>query len=245
MVTSTLQRYLSVEGFSVRTAPDWQSAQNLLNKTLPDLVILDLGLPDASGLDATRELRQTSDVGIIVLTGSRDRIDRIVGLETGADDYVEKPFDDRELVARIRTVLRRLPRQQRDNVASLSNEQPGADETQGRIVRIGEWTLDLLTGDLCDADGEQVSLTQGELQLLELLVKNLNKIVSREMICQVLYGMDWNPDTRRIDAMVVRLRKKLEPDPSRPKLIKSIRGRGYILLSGSSVVPFVDPTAKD
>ncbi|MCB1694189.1 MAG: response regulator transcription factor [Pseudomonadales bacterium] len=212
-----LERYLGLEGFDVRTASDWRSTRTQFQHEEPDLVVLDLGLPDMSGFDIAARLRETSDTGIIMLTGSQDKVDKIVGLESGADDYVQKPFDERELLARIRSVLRRR--------ASLKAQSGGSS----RVASFSGYRLDMVACELRDGGGAPVHLTQGEYQLLALFVERVNSILTRDLISERLSSRDWMPTDRSIDVMVSKLRKKLEQDSNRPRLIKTIRGKGYMM----------------
>jgi DNA-binding response OmpR family regulator len=223
-VTHLLERYLALEGFDVATAVDWHTTSYQFKKMQPDLVILDLGLPGIGGLDIASRLRECSDAGIIMLTGSQDKLDRIVGLESGADDYIQKPFDNRELLARIRSLLRRL-----EGLKTNGNSAGNSS----RLIGFSGWNLDKVAGELCDANGELVDLTQGEFQLLVLFVDNVNGILSRDLISETLSSRDWMPTSRSIDVMVGKLRQKLN-DSKRQKLIKTIRGKGYIFTSDVS-----------
>lgn len=211
-----LSRYLAREGYSVREAADGDEMRSRLAGERPDLVILDLMLPDEDGLSLARELRAQSSIAIIMLTGKTDIIDRIVGLELGADDYITKPFDERELLARVRTVLRRTAK-------GIGNEQNAA----GTSARFAGWQLDFVAHELTSPDGEQVHLTSSQFQLLASLVARPNRVMSREEILGLVSGRDWSPMDRSIDVLIGKLRKKIEPDPKSPTLIKTIRGIGY------------------
>ncbi len=216
-VSHFLERYLGLEGFKVSTASDWKTTRTAFDKEEPDLVLLDIGLPGTSGFEIAARLTETSDVGIIMLTGSQDKVDKIVGLESGADDYVQKPFDERELLARIRSVLRRR---------TGKKEYP-----RGSIAHFAGFSLDMVMGELRDADDKPVHLTQGEYQMLALLIERVNTTLTRDMISERLSSRDWMPTDRSIDVMVSKLRKKLESASAYPRLIKTIRGKGYMLTS--------------
>ncbi|MDX1433556.1 MAG: response regulator transcription factor [Gammaproteobacteria bacterium] len=211
-----LSRYLAREGYSVREAADGDEMRTRLAGDRPDLVILDLMLPDEDGLSLARELRAQSSIAIIMLTGKTDIIDRIVGLELGADDYVTKPFDERELLARVRTVLRRTSK-------GIGSEQPAA----GSSAKFAGWRLDFVAHELTSPSGEPVHLTSSQFQLLASLVARPNRVMSREEILGLVSGRDWTPMDRSIDVLIGKLRKKIEPDPKSPTLIKTIRGIGY------------------
>jgi len=211
-----LSRYLVKEGYTVRVATNGDEMRSRLAGERPDLVILDLMLPDEDGLSLARELRAESDVAIVMLTGKTDTIDKIVGLELGADDYITKPFDERELLARVRTVLRRT-----------SAKQAAASRAGSSNARFAGWTLDFVAHELTSPQGEHVHLTSSQFQLLVSLVSRPNRVLSREEILGLVSGRDWTPMDRSIDVLVGKLRKKIEPDPKSPTLIKTIRGVGY------------------
>ena len=211
-----LKRYLMREGYGVSTAANAAEMRQRVSGEMPDLVILDLNLPDADGFTLARELRSRSEVGIIMLTGKSDSVDRVVGLELGADDYVTKPFDERELLARVRSVLRRAGQ----------SRAPASDE-DGSIVRFAGWHLDLTAHELTSPKNEMVHLTSYEFQLLSMFVERPNRVLTRDQILDLVTGRDWDPFDRSIDIRIGKLRKKLEEDPKNPRLIKTIRGAGY------------------
>jgi DNA-binding response OmpR family regulator len=182
-------------------------------------------LPDEDGFTLARELRAGSNIGIVMLTGKTDTVDKIVGLEIGADDYVTKPFDERELLARVRSVLRRIS----DDAAQ---KQHG-----GSIARFAGWTMDLAAYELTSPAGEQIHLTNHEFQLLSALVRHGHRVLSRDAILELVAGRDWDPEDRSVDVLVGKLRKKLESDPRDPKLIKTVRGAGYILTAKVTFPP--------
>ena len=209
-----LSRYLTREGYSVREAANGDEMRARLAAEPVDLIRLDLILPDEDGLSLARELRSESDVAIIMLTGKTDTIDKIVGLELGADDYITKPFDERELLARMRTVLRRTAK---------GVEHTGAES----VAQFAGWNLDLVAHELTSPGGQHVHLTSSQFQLLASLVARPNRVMSREEILGLVSGRDWSPMDRSIDVLVGKLRKKIESDPKSPTLIKTIRGVGY------------------
>lgn len=212
----TMSQYLRTEGFEVYESGTGEQMRECLASRPVDLVILDLMLPDDNGLNLAREVRTRSDVAIIMLTGKVDTVDKIVGLEIGADDYVTKPFDHRELLARIRTVLRRAPKARRQ-----TSKVPVSS------VRFEGWSLDLVTQELVSPAGKVVHLTSHQYQLLASLVTHADRPLSRTEISNMLAGRDWSPLNRSIDVLVAKLRKKLEHDPKSPKFIKTVRGIGY------------------
>lgn len=216
-----LRRYLEVEGYRVDTAASGQAMRRLLAERPVDLVLLDVRLPDEDGFTLVRELRGLSDVAVIMVTGKTDPFDKVLGLELGADDYVTKPFDHRELLARVRSVLRR------------SREQPKPGPSgQGRsIACFAGWQLDLPAQELTSVDGERVTLTTREFQLLAALVEHAQRVMTRDSILELLAGRDWTPIDRSIDVLIGKLRKKLSDDAHNPELIKTVRGVGYKLAS--------------
>ncbi|MDH3316905.1 MAG: response regulator [Gammaproteobacteria bacterium] len=216
-----LSRYLEPEGFKVQVCHSANEMRAALTDFPADLLILDLGLPGEDGLTLTREIRRNSSVGIIILTGKDAPVDRVVGLELGADDYVTKPFDERELLARIRTVLRRT--RGRPVEAEL---EPGARRPPS--VCFDAWRLDLGARELTSGNGESVELTTMEFELLSVLVNNPNRVMSRDQLLERCTGRSWDPYDRAIDTLIVKLRRKLESDPKHPQIIKTVRGAGYI-----------------
>ena len=210
-------RYLKREGYSVRTASSGTEMRSRIAEEPPHLVILDLMLPDEDGFSLAREIRAKSNVGIVMLTAKNDTVDKIVGLEIGADDYITKPFDERELIARVRSVLRRM----RDDASKKENI--------GSIAHFEGWELDLAGYNLTSPGGEPVHLTNHEFQLLSALVTRNHRVLTRDTILDLVSGRDWDPDDRSVDVLVGKLRKKIEADPHDPKLIKTIRGAGYKL----------------
>lgn len=208
--------YLQREGYAVRTATRASEAREQLSRLPPDLIVLDVGLPGEDGFALAREIRSRSAIPIIMLTGRAETVDKVVGLELGADDYITKPFEERELLARIRSLLRRYrtPRQ--------ASSEPGG------VARFGEgWRLDLARHELCSPAGESVFLTGHEFRLLETFVLHPHRVLFRDALMDRIAGRDWNPLDRSIDVLIAKLRKKIEPDPARPTLIKAVRGEGY------------------
>jgi two-component system OmpR family response regulator len=214
-----LRRCFEGEGFRVSEAATGAEAMERLAIGTVDLVTLDLQLPDGDGLAVGREIRTRSPVPIIMVTGKGDTIDRVVGLELGADDYITKPFQLREVVARVRAVLRRtaVPGGQR------GAGEPGSDDT----LTFEGWVLDVAGRELRSADGAICDLTTSEFDLLKLFATHPKRTLSRDQIMDLLRGHDWTPTDRSIDNLVLRLRRKIEPDPERSRLIKSVRGVGY------------------
>jgi len=215
-----LQRYLTEQGFGVTAVADGGRMRDFLASNTPDLVVMDLMLPGEDGLALTRELRANSDLPVLILSARGEEIDRIVGLEVGADDYLAKPFNPRELVARIRAILRR-------NQGSGSEDPPGREKVTKAIHRFGPYELNLDNYSL-RRNGEPVPLTGGEMALLEILVQNPNRILSRDRLIDLLKGYDRSPFDRSVDVRVTRLRQKIEPEPKKPRYIRTVWGKGYL-----------------
>jgi len=213
-----LRSYLKREGYSVSISSNGEEMWQQFETFEPDLILLDVVLPGDDGITLARELRRTSNVGIIMLTGKNDPVDQIIGLEIGADDYVTKPFDERQLLARIRSLLRRK---------SAPSSSSSTKEEGKRKVRFGGWEMDLLSHELISPLGDEQALTSHEFRLLEIFIQNPGSVMSRDQIMQRLYDRDWSHNDRSIDVLVGKLRKKIEEDPSQPKLILTIRSFGY------------------
>ena len=206
---------LKREGFRVRVAQDGAEALEMFDVVKPDLVLLDVMLPKVSGVDVCRELRRRSTVPIIMVTAKGSEIDTVVGLEVGADDYVTKPYRLRELVARIRAVLRRRPG---------DNSRAGS----GEVLEVGDVRLDPERHEV-EIRGEQVKLPLKEFELLEILLANAGRVLPRDTLIDRVWGADYVGDTKTLDVHVKRLRAKLEPDPADPRHFVTVRGLGYKL----------------
>ncbi len=218
-IRELLANYLGNFGFEVTTVADGNAMRAHLAECRTDLVLLDLGLPGEDGLVLARELREREDApGIVIVTGRGQPVDRIIGLELGADDYIAKPFDLRELVARVRSVLRRV----RGDAGGASAGSPA------ERFEFDGWRIDFASRSLVRADGEPVALTTGEFDLLATFVRNPNRALSRDQLMDRLYRREAGPFDRAIDVQVGRLRRKIERDPAEPELIKSVRGVGYL-----------------
>jgi two-component system OmpR family response regulator len=216
-ICDVVQEYLTGEGYRVSTANDGGGMRRVLGQSHVDLVILDLMLPGEDGLTLARGLRDESGIGIIILTGRGETVDRIIGLEMGADDYLPKPFHLRELLARVKSVLRR--------VQSRMGEP---SQTTRSHARFAGWSLDLSSRELTSPAGQEVRLTTGEFDLLAAFVNNPNQVLSRDRLLDLARNREAGPFDRTIDVQVGRLRRKLEDDPQNPSLIKTVRGSGYI-----------------
>jgi two-component system phosphate regulon response regulator OmpR len=206
------------ESFEAHMAGDAATMLRIVGRMDIDIVALDIGLPGEDGLSALRHLRAFSDVPVVLITGRSDTVDKVLGLELGADDYICKPFHIRELVARVRAVLRRRDAAGRPMVGREVEEALG----------IEGWRIDLVTRQVTDPDGAVKDLTGAEFDLLKLFVTNPNRVLSRDQIMDRLKGREWSPYDRTIDMQVRRLRSKIEADPARPKWIRTVRGAGYV-----------------
>jgi len=211
--------YLVEFGLRASCVGDGSSMHKIMAQSVVDLILLDLKLPAEDGLTLAREVRTRCSTPIIILTSRKDDVDRVMGLELGADDYVTKPFNPRELVARIRAVLRRA---QPNDVSRATGEPLKA-------LRFAGWELNLRTRQLVSADGERVDLTQSDFALLSAFLGAPQRILSREQLLELSRGHDDEVFDRSIDVQILRLRRKLETNPSRPELIKTERGAGYFL----------------
>lgn len=231
-ITELLAHYLAGHGFRVTQLHSGRPLMELMVSDAPLLVLLDLGLPGEDGFAIARQLRERWRCGLVIITGRGDSVDKIVGLEVGADDYVTKPFDLRELVARIKAVLRRIE----PTVPGAANAPvPPPAPTGGAVLAFLGWRLDLAARRLDAPGGAEVRLTTGEFELLATLVQHAGRVLSRDFLLERTRGRDAAPFDRTIDVQVGRLRKKLEADAENPQIIKSVRGAGYIF------VPPVEP----
>lgn len=215
-VTRTrLKSYFESEDFTVTAASDGDKMWRAFEERQIDVVLLDIGLPGKDGLELARELRTLhQNVGIILVTGRNDDIDKIVGLECGADDYVTKPFNSRELLARVKNLLRR------------KRNEPQIQVSESCLFN--GWKIDLARRRLYDPEGDRVLLTDGEFDLLSILVRHPCTVLSRERLMQTVSHRTWDPTDRTIDVLIRRLRSKIEPNPKDPDFITTVRGEGYI-----------------
>jgi len=217
-VRAILARSLGVDGYKVTELESGAGIESVVTSNSVDLIILDIGLPGTDGLTIAQKIRRQSDVAIIFVSGRGDLADRVVGLEIGADDYIPKPFEPREILARVRCVLRR------------SRGQAAAMQETGQHVRYGfcDLVLDVTAHSLPDAQGRPINLTSGEFKLLEALVTRANRVLSRDQLMDACYGNNSPAFDRSIDVSVGRLRKKLQDDPRNPDVIRTVRNGGYI-----------------
>jgi len=213
--------YLSDNGFEVAYAGDGAEMRQAFDAAVPHVVLLDLNLPGEDGLSLTRWLRARHDVAIIMVTGAGEVVDRVVGLEVGADDYLAKPFDLRELRARLKSVLRR------------TQEKPAAPTAAPvQRVKVGRCLLDLATHQLVDESGVEQALTGMEFDLLRVFIENANRVLSRDQLLTLTRNREWEPFDRSIDIRIARLRRKIEADPEKPAAIRTVRGAGYMFVPG-------------
>jgi DNA-binding response OmpR family regulator len=238
-VRDLLQEYLSGQDYDVSTAESVPAARAVLdaaqNGTPVELVVLDLKMPGENGLVLARELRDRGGVAVIMLTASGETIDRIVGLEVGADDYLAKPFDPRELLARIRSVLRRL--RAGTPAASAAGDASGGQGAGGQgapgsrtQVRFGRCLIDLEARRLFELDGTEVPVTAMQFSLIEVFLSNPNRVLSRDRLLELAHKRGDEPFDRSIDIRVARLRRKIEENPEKPRTIKTVHGMGYVFV---------------
>ena len=221
-VREVLAEYFTAHGYAVIGAENAEAAKAVATRESVDLALVDIHMPGEDGLSLARHLRERYPrIAIIMLTSAATVVDRIVGLEMGSDDYVSKPFDPRELVARVRSVLRRT--------SSTRRAEIGAQR-----VRMGRCVLDVKAHRLVDETGADVPMSPLEFDLLKALAEHPNRPLSRERILNLTQQRDWDPFDRSVDLRVMRLRKKIEPDPEHPRFIRTIRNAGYIFVPGGS-----------
>ncbi len=223
-VRDTIREYFEFCGFDVSVAGDGDAMRKVLASRPIEIVLMDVNLPGEDGLALTRDLRASHSVGVIMLTAAGQIIDRIIGLEMGADDYVPKPFDPRELLARVKSVLRRLRERPKEN-ASSGEEKP-------QVIRMGSCTLDLAAHRLYDASGADIPLTSMEFDLLQAFARHPDRVLSREQLLELAHNRDAEVFDRSIDLRIARIRKKIEQDATKPQVLKTVRGAGYIFASG-------------
>jgi len=219
-IRDLLQEYLTRNGYRTTAVGEGRGMWRVLENGQVDLIVLDLMLPGEDGLELCRNLRVDSKVPVIMLTARGDEMDRILGLEMGADDYLPKPFNPRELLARIRVVLRRT-----------SSTQWSVEDADYHTLCFSNWKLDPVTRHLIGDDGVVVPLSGAEYRLLQVLLTHPNRILNRDQLLDLTQGRESDPFDRSIDILISRLRKRLRDDPKTPNIIKTVRGEGYILAS--------------
>ena len=223
VVREMLTEYLISHGYQVDCADSGAAMRAAIEREPPDLVLLDLRLPDQDGLTLARYLREHYDIGIIMVTGSSEPVDRVIGLEIGADDYIGKPFDLRELRARIKSVLRRL-----QATPPASPDSAVAQSGNRRRLALAGCTLDVVSHQLFDATGREIPITTMEFELLQVFATHPNQVLSRDQLLTMTRNREWEPFDRSIDIRIARLRRKIETDTSRPQSIRTVRGIGYM-----------------
>ena len=220
-IRDTVGEYLELQGYRVSAVDGGPALRELVDKEKIDIVVLDIMMPGEDGLSLARFLRERGDTAIIMLTASGETVDRIIGLEMGADDYLAKPVDLRELLARIKAVLRRTTGQ-----AAASGSGPA--KSSDSAVQFGSCLLDIDQHKLFDADGEEIAITAMEFNLLKVFADHSGRVLNRDQLLEMAHDRDWDPFDRSIDIRISRLRKKIELDPAKPQVIKTVRGVGYI-----------------
>jgi DNA-binding response OmpR family regulator len=213
--------YLKMHGFAVTLCDGGKSLRGAIENNVPDLVVLDLNMPEEDGLSIIRDLKSRINVPVIMLTATASPIDRVVGLELGADDYVAKPCELRELMARIRSVLRR-------STPARAAAETGAAKAKDSLVRFGTKWLDLQAQALRDDEGNEHPLTASEFGLLKVFAANPKRVLSRERLLELANARDSEAFDRAVDLRIMRIRRKIEIDPTKPSVIRTIRGGGYL-----------------
>ena len=221
-IRETLHTYFEGNGFQVTEAEDGTALRAAVAERSFDLCLLDLKMPGEDGLSLCRFLRETTDMGVVMLTGSGDSIDKVIGLEVGADDYIAKPFELREVLARVRSVLRRAAPVEKAVMAEAPHE------TGDGAFEFGPYTVNPNSRYLEADTGQTIALSPMEFDLIKAFAERPGRVLSRDTLLELAHGRDWDPFDRSIDVRVTRLRKKIEEDPAYPRYIKTIRGVGYI-----------------
>jgi two-component system phosphate regulon response regulator OmpR len=220
-IRDMLEEYLSKQGFEVHTADGGVAMRQIVSARKVDVVLLDIRMPGEDGLSLARYLREHAQVGIIMVTAAGEAVDRIVGLEMGADDYVTKPFNPRELVARIKSVLRRL---------GTASPRASAGVASSQRLRFGQCFLDLAAHKLFTLEGKEIPITTMEFDLLQVFATHPHRVLTRDQLLDMAHNRDWEPFDRSIDIRIARLRRKIEADPAKPQTIKTVRGAGYMFM---------------
>ena len=222
-IRDTVQEYLELKGFHVSAAADGVGLRQIVADQPVDLAVLDIAMPGEDGLSLARYLHEHTTTRIIMLTAAGEVVDRIIGLEIGADDYLAKPVDLRELHARVKAVLRRTKSAPAKTTVPDTSEADTNDE-----VPFGSCRLQLAAHRLLDADNQEIPLTAMEFDLLKVFAERPNRTLSRDQLFELTQKRDWDPFDRSVDLRISRLRRKIEPDPSKPQIIKTVHGAGYV-----------------
>jgi two-component system phosphate regulon response regulator OmpR len=229
-----LGEYFERQGFAPRTAPNAEQARSLVAAQRPHAALLDINMPGENGLSLARWLRESHpEVGILMLTTAGEAVDRIVGLEVGADDYIAKPFELREVLARVRAVLRRLQvgaSGASSGAAAAAATAPG-EPASNTCIRFGDRVLDLERRKLFAPDGEEIAITAAEFDLLALFARHPNRPLNRDLIMEQAHHRGWEVFDRSIDLRVMRLRRKIERNPDKPEVLKTVRNVGYVFVA--------------
>ena len=220
-IRESFQEYLEMNGYRVSTAADAAEARRLVDDNDIDLALLDISMPGEDGLSLARFLREHTDLAIIMVASAGDVMDRVIGIEVGADDYLAKPVDLRELAARVAAVLR-----WKQAAPASGTAIPGTGD--GATIPFGECRLDFESHRLLDGDGESIDITEMDFQVLKLFAENPGRTLSRDQILQATRGRGWDPADRSVDIQMGRIRRKIEPDPKKPTVIKTVHSRGYV-----------------
>lgn len=228
-IRTLLRRFLEIEGYEIFEAENSRQVNDVFENNRIDLVTLDLGLGSENGLSIAADLKSKYEVAIIIVTGKGDVIDRVVGLEIGADDYISKPFHLREVLARVRSVLRRVEHQ--TDRGHVGREDKSRDD---KLLSFEGWSANFAKFQLLDTNGAICDMTTSDFKLLMMFLERPKRVLSREQIMDYIGGVDWVPFDRTIDNQVARLRKKIEQDASNPQIIKTVRGIGYIFAADVS-----------
>jgi two-component system phosphate regulon response regulator OmpR len=222
-VRQMLAEYLGTHGYEVAEADHGTAMRETIEKCLPDVVLLDVNLPGEDGFTLARFLRERYDVGIIMVTGSAEVADRVAGMEVGADDYVVKPFDLRELRARVKSIIRRM--QARPPIGATADAPAAVPSSR---VRVGTRVLDLASHQLFASDESEIPLTGMEFDLLKVFLERPNQVLNRDQLLTLTRNREWEPFDRSIDIRIARVRRKIEADPEHPQAIRTVRGTGYM-----------------
>jgi len=219
LTRQVLSSYFENEGYTVLCATTAEEAEDILAHDTIDVILLDIRMPGKDGLTLTRELRVNNEIGIILVTGSQDDVDRLIGLECGADEYVTKPFNPREILARVKNLIRRV---------QLCQQAKSADSDDNVLKAFDRWKLNPVRRQLIDEAQDTVKLTEGEYQLLKCLMDHAGHIMSRDQILDQIRNREWVPTDRTVDVLIGRLRRKLGDDSADPRLILTVHGAGYL-----------------
>lgn len=229
LVADVVAMCLEDAEFETTITASGQAALNMINEGGVDLCVVDLGLPDMDGLSLTREIKSRSQIGIVILSGRGETTERIIGLEVGADDYIAKPFEPRELLARVRSVIRRMQSHEAAMAAGTTSlGDHGDDLCPEGVLSFEGWTMDLGSLELQGPDGDRPQLSSSEFSLLQAFAERPNRVLSRDQLLELVHGDNTPAFDRSIDVQITRLRKKIEENPKAPKFIKTVRNRGYM-----------------